>query len=347
MDGLQIYNIDLTNEKEKDEVRDFLKKFQLNYEDNVDYTIIARKSGNIAATCSKSKNILKCFAVAPELQGEGITATLITALIDKLFEEGIYHSFIFTKPKNIDIFASLNYKLLYEAEKVALLENGIYNIDSYINKIIKKEDIDIREASSAIVMNCNPFTKGHEYLIEKASTLSKQVLVFIVEEDKSLFPFKARYDMVKKGTAHLGNVKVIPGGEYIISQATFPSYFLRQEDDMLKAYTSIDAGIFGRYFCKKLNINRRFVGEEPYCKVTNAYNEALLKELSKFNVELTKIPRKEMEEEAISASRVRRLIKEGNLKMIKDLVPKVTWEFLNTNEGEEIVERIKESDSPH
>lgn len=347
MYGLNIEKIHLDDEREKNEVAEFLNRFELRYDDDIDYTLVARQDGKILATASKAKNIIKAFAVDDALRGEGISTSLVTSITDKMFEQGIYHSFIFTKPKNITIFSSLNYKLIYETSKSALLENGLYNINSSLDKIIKENSIDISKTRGALVMNCNPFTKGHQFLVEKAASECEEVIVFVVEEDKSLFPFKDRFELVKQGTKYLGNVKVVKGGEYIISQATFPSYFLRQEDDKLKVYTEMDAGIFGKYFCPKFNIKTRYVGEEPYCAVTNAYNDTLVEELQKFGVEVSIVKRKTYDESAISASRVRELIKEGQMEKVKELVPETTWEFLNTKAGREIAENIKKSNSPH
>lgn len=346
MYGLAVENINLKNELEKQEVESFLQGFGLILDKDVDYTIVLREGSLIRATCSKAKNVLKCFAVSEDLRGEGITSTLISALIDKLFEQGIHHSFIFTKPDKVEIFEGLNYKLIEKVKDVALLESGIYDINKYLDKLINKYEISNKE-KSALVMNCNPFTLGHKYLIEKASEESEEVLVFIVEEDRSLFPFNVRYNLVKEGTSHLKNVKVIPGGEYIISSATFPSYFLREEGTKLKAYTELDATIFAKYFCSKLNIKKRYVGNEPYCKVTNAYNETLKEVLEKYGVEFSIIERKIHDNKEISASMVRNLIKENNLEKLKEIVPKVTFDFLNSNEGKEIMERIKRSNSPH
>jgi len=343
------YNTEWINLKDKssrEEVETFLNSFDLILDKDVDYTIIIRNGEKIAATCSKAKNVLKCFAVAEEYRGEGITAKLISTLIDKLFKQGIYHSFIFTKPATAYIFTSLNFKLLYNNEDVALLENGIYDINKALEEMKKKYHIG-RGEKAAIVMNCNPFTLGHKYLIEEASKNNKEVLLFIVEEDKSLFPFKTRYELASKGVSHLKNVKVIPGGEYIISSATFPSYFLREEGERLKAYVDLDASIFGKYFCEYFNITKRYVGEEPYCRVTRAYNEALMKVLPIYGVEVQEIHRKEFEHIAISASRVRDLIKTGNVNELKELLPQVTLEFFNTSNGREIVEKIKNTDSPH
>lgn len=342
-----IEKINLENELLVSEVKQFLSEFNLGYEKDIDYTIVMRKDRKIIATCSKAKNVLKCFAIDSEYRGEGITAKLITALIDRIFEEGIYHSFIFTKIENTKIFSSLNFKLLYTADKTALLEHGMYDVNSYIKKLIQKNNINVESKKGALVMNCNPFTNGHLYLIEEAAKKHDEVLVFIVEEDKSLFSFKHRLELVKQGVSHLKNVKVVPGGEYIISQATFPSYFLRKEDDKLKEYTKIDAGIFGKYLCKGLNITTRYVGEEPYCNVTREYNETLKEELSKLNVKVEVIKRLKYDDVPISASKVRDLIKQQKLECVKEIVPIVTWEFLNSNIGKEIMEKIKLSNSPH
>jgi [citrate (pro-3S)-lyase] ligase len=347
MYGFSVERINLKDEDAVKEVKDFLKTFELQLDDNVDFTIVIRQNEEIKATCSKSKNVFKCFAVSDDLRGEGVAAILMGAVSDKLFEEGIYHSFIFTKVENTGIFTSLGYKLIHQIENVALLESGIYDIKKYLKDIQVEYNIDTSTKKAALVMNCNPFTLGHRYLIEEASKQSEEVLVFIVEEDKSSFPFNYRYAMVKEGVSHLNNVRVIKGGEYIISQATFPSYFLRKEDVILKAYTTLDASIFGRYFCETLNITKRFIGEEPYCKVTRAYNDSLKEILPIYGVEVIEVKRKAFMEDIISASKVRKLMKEGQISDIEHIVPSSTWEFLNTTVGKEIMGKIKSSDSPH
>ncbi|MEW9095632.1 MAG: [citrate (pro-3S)-lyase] ligase [Clostridiaceae bacterium] len=347
MFGIQVNKINLKDSEERLEVHNFLEEFGLKLDDDVDYTVVVRQEGKVKATCSKAKNIFKCFAVSDDLRGENVTSTLISNLIDKLFEEGIYHSFIFTKPDKVKIFTSLNFKVIYEAEDAVFLEYGLYDINKALDKMVKEHNIDLNTSKGALVMNCNPFTLGHRYLIEQASKACEEVLIFIVEEDKSLFPFKERYSLVKEGTKDLENVKVIPGGEYIISSATFPTYFIRQEDVRLKAYAEIDAGIFGKYFGSKLNIKKRLVGEEPYCNVTNAYNQTLKEVLPKWGMDLEIIKRKEFEGSFISASKVRNYIKEDKIEEAKNMIPEVTWNFLNTEKGKEIVEKIKKSNSPH
>ncbi|MDP4160940.1 MAG: [citrate (pro-3S)-lyase] ligase [Bacillota bacterium] len=350
--------VNLNDRSEREEVETFLEGFGLILDHDVDYTVVIRDglrnetlaSSSIIATCSKAKNVLKCFAVTEGHRGEGITSVLISTLIDKLFSQGLYHSFIFTKPANAHVFEALNFKLIHSNDDVSLLENGLYDINKALENMKRNDNLGDAE-KAALVMNCNPFTLGHQYLIEEAAKNNQEVVVFIVEEDQSLFPFKVRSELVRKGIAHLKNVKVLPSGEYIISSATFPSYFLREEGERLRAYADLDASIFGKYFCKHLNITRRYVGEEPFCKVTKAYNEALKNVLPGYGVEVHEVPRKVFENIAISASRVRVLLKEGDaqsqLHQLDGLLPQVTLEFLATNYGKEIVERIKGSHSPH
>lgn len=339
--------VNLNDRQERLEVETFLEGFNLVLDHDVDYSVVIKeetsKGGSIIATCSKAKNVLKCFAVAEEHRGEGITSILVSTLLDKLFSQGVYHSFIFTKPANVHIFADLNFKLIHSSPDVALLENGLYDIDQALETMKKNYDLGETE-KAALVMNCNPFTLGHQFLIEEASRSNTEVLVFIVQEDLSLFPFEARYDMVSKGVGHLNNVKVLPSGEYIISSATFPSYFLREEGERLRAYVELDASIFGKYFCRHFNITKRYVGEEPYCQVTRAYNEALKTVLPNYGVELHEVKRKLRGDVVISASRVRELLKEGDtparLDQLNKLLPEVTLKFLDSSQGREIVEGL-------
>ncbi|WP_407306759.1 [citrate (pro-3S)-lyase] ligase [Desulfosporosinus sp. SB140] len=342
--------VNLNDPLERQEVEAFLQGYDLILDRDVDYTVVVRNGSlsSIIATCSKAKNVLKCFAVAKEQRGEGITSLLISALIDKLFSQGIYHSFIFTKPSNIRVFAAFNFKLIHSTPDVTLLENGLYDIDSTLEKMKKNYNIGEGE-KAALVMNCNPFTLGHQYLIEEAAKNNDEVLVFIVEEDQSLFPFEARYEMAVKGTGHLKNVKVLPSGEYMISSATFPSYFLKEEGERLRAYTELDASIFGKYFCRRLNITKRYVGEEPYCRVTKAYNEALKSVLPNYGVKLYEVKRRLWQDAPISASRIRELLKQKDIQAqhghLDKLLPEATLKFLRSNLGKEIVERLNSSSS--
>jgi len=346
-----VEKLHLNNPLEIVEVREFLSKFNLDYETDIDYTVVIRENHKIIATCSKSKDILKGFAIDENLQGQGITNLLIKNIQDRLFEEGIFHSFIFTKPQYSITFQSFGYKVIASVEEVILLEYGFSEIKKTLEDIKNKFNIDVTTPKTALVMNCNPFTLGHRYLIEEASKSSEKVLVFIVEEDLSTFSFKDRYNMVKNGVKDLQNVIVIPGGKYIISSATFPSYFLREESEIMKAYAKLDATIFCDYFCDYFNITKRMLGEEPYCPVTNNYNKSLKEILNKKNIEVEVIPRKWIAnpENFISASKVRSFLRSNfdSLEELSDFIPDVTLKFLQTKEGKEVIEKIKNSNTPH
>jgi [citrate (pro-3S)-lyase] ligase len=345
MNDIIIEKINLKSHERK-QIEVFLKGFDLTLDNDVEYTAAAKDDDEIVGTCSYAGKVLKCFAVKEELQGEGIAAKLITHVTDILFEKGVNETFIFTKLNNKGTFMGLGYNEVYSTRGVVLLEGGMANISKYINSMFKKSSLD-NGKKAGLVMNCNPFTLGHRYLIEKAAEENEEVVVFIVEEEKSLFPFRIRLELVKKGTQHLKNVHVIPGGNYIISSNTFPSYFLRQEDERLLEYIRLDAGIFGKYIAPVFNINRRYIGTEPYCGVTNSYNNALMEVLPSYDVEVRLVERIAFDGAAVSASRVRELIKSECWEEIKKIVPESTYSFLLSREAEVIIKRIQESSSPH
>lgn len=345
MYNLVIEKIDLnTNERLK--VERFLLGFNLFLDKDVDCTFVAKKRGEILGTCSYSGKIIKCFAVKKEMREQGIALKLITHITNDLFNKGVYENFIFTRPENSNIFGKLNYHKVYATEEVVLLEGGMGNIKKYIKEMYSDSGLGEGE-KAAIVMNCNPFTLGHRYLIERASRENSKVIIFVVEENRSLFPFYVRQDLVKQGTKDLKNVHVLSGGSYIISANTFPSYFLRQEDKRLDAYVKLDAGIFGRYIAPVFNINKRYVGTEPYCNITKKYNEALVNILPRYNIEVKVLERFYREGKAISASEVRKLIKLEHWKEMKKIVPKTTYDFLISSNAKYIVEKIKRSEAPH
>ncbi|SEF85344.1 [citrate (pro-3S)-lyase] ligase [Caloramator fervidus] len=338
--------MEIIETKELDKVENFLKDFDLSLEKDVDITLIAVEDGRIIGTCSASGNIIKDFAVSSEYQNEGVASKLLTQIQNRLFDKGVYETFIFTKPQNRHIFEGLGYRFVEGSEDVILLEGGLANVEKYVKNMFIKSGLSSNE-KACLVMNCNPFTLGHRFLIETASKENEEVVVFVVEENKSLFPFDVRLKLVKEGVKDLKNVRVMPGGKYIISSATFPSYFLRKEDVRLKAYTRLDAKIFGRYIAKEFNIKRRYVGEEPYCKVTKAYNSALLEILPSFGVEVKVVERLKVDGVKISASFVRNLIKQGKIYETKKFLPSTTYEFLISSDAKDIIEKIKRSDSPH
>lgn len=184
--------------------------------------------------------------------------------------------------------------------------------------------------NGSIVMNCNPFTLGHRYLIEYAASKVDYLYIFVVEENRSYFDFKDRLELVKKGTADLKNVIVLPSGNFIISATTFPGYFYKSDLKEAKIDCSNDLNVFAQYIAPALNIKVRFAGQEPLDPVTNQYNEGMAEILPKNGIRFEVIPRKKDEEgtSVISASRVRKCLEEGKLDEIRQIVPPTTYDYL-------------------
>ena len=206
--------------------------------------------------------------------------------------------------------------------------------DEYSNglKKYKKELIKIKEKQigkiGAIVMNCNPFTMGHRYLIEYASNKVDFLFVFAVEEDKSIFSFKDRYELIKQGTVDLDNVTVLPSGKFIISSLTFSDYFQKSKIQERNIDPSQDVMLFAKEIAPTLGITVRFAGEEPFDNITAQYNDAMRKILPQYGMTFEEIPRKESAGEVISASRVRKLLADNNFEQIEKIVPPSTLAYL-------------------
>ena len=179
-------------------------------------------------------------------------------------------------------------------------------------------------------MNCNPFTLGHLYLVEYAAAKVTCLYIFVVEEDKSEFPFADRIKLVRQGVKHIPNVEVLPSGKFIISQQTFSGYFNKASLQDVQVDSSEDVEIFGKEIAPELGITIRFAGEEPKDNVTRQYNETMKRILPRYGVEFCEIPRKTFGDEPISASTVRAALNAGDIEKVKKLVPDTTFEYLRT-----------------
>lgn len=325
---------------EKEAVINFLKKQGLNYESDIEYTMVIKKGNQIVATGSLNRNVLKCIAVDEEFRNMGLTNKVVSHLINKAYQLNETNLFVYTKPSNEMKFAQLGfYKIVEIEDKVLLMENNRNGLDIFLKKLSSSRMEGNRIAG--IVVNCNPFTNGHKYLIEKAASECDWLHVFVVWEGKSIFPPEARFKLVKEGTKHINNVTVHQGINYIISSATFPSYFLKQDQDVVEVHAKLDLTIFGSKIAPTLGINLRYVGEEPYCPVTSKYNKIMKKILPSFGIKVIEVPRKDSSGEIISATKVRCLIQDDDYETAKKFIPESTYQYLFTQEGKQICENIK------
>lgn len=331
--------LNLNNENEVNELREFLKNYGVAFE-MPDKSYVIRKEGRIIATGSSEGNVLKYFFVDCTYSGQGAISSIFNELLEHILEKGYKSYFVFTTPNNKSIFQSLGLTEVSSTDKVILLEGGFYSIEKWLEDI-KKEIGPKAGARGAIVANCNPMTLGHKYLVTEALNYVDELLVFVVEEDLSVFPFEKRFQIVKEELKDFENVKVLKGGPYIISRGTFPTYFIKKQDDLLGIYTDLDATIFGEQIARGLEIYTRFLGTEDSDTVTNAYNKALIKVLDDYNVEAKLISRLKMGDKTVSATYVRGLIKEDRLEEAYKYLTIATKEFLNTECGEEVIQEIK------
>jgi len=203
-------------------------------------------------------------------------------------------------------------------------------IAEYTNGILKEFPLSSDSMiCGSIVMNCNPFTKGHRYLIEYASKQVERLYIFVVQEDKSFFRFVDRLEMVKQGTSDLKNVVVVSSGKFIISSLTFPEYFMKDYVKEKNFDVSMDVETFCKHIAPPLHIKKRFAGEEPFDPVTLNYNENMRRILPKYGMEFCEIPRLELDSErVINATEVRRLLKDRNFEAISEYVPQSTLTIL-------------------
>ena len=304
----------------------FLARAALKPDEDLDQTVTVWDEGEIIATGSRKGNLLKCIAVDPARQGEGLTATVLTELKQEAFREGHRQLFLYTKPRNRMLFQPLFFYPVAQTDAVLLMESTRNGIQNFLT------DLEAHPAKAGkvgcIVMNADPFTLGHQYLAETAAAQCDRLYIFVLSEDKGTFTAQERMRLVKAGTAHLKNVTVYPTGPYLISSATFPKYFLKDRETAQREHYLLDLAVFTKWFVPHFGITNRFAGTEPTCAVTGGYNRAMEEILPQAGVEFLEIPRRQQLNAAISASTVRREMQAGNLEALKKLVPEDTYQCI-------------------
>jgi len=314
---------------ELNDVKHLLTLNHLSFDDNVTQTVGIYDGEVMVATGSLDSNVIKMIAVDPSHQGENLTALILSHLMSILNDRGIQKYFLFTTQKSKAFFLNYNFSLIYENETIVMLENKFDTIIERLTRLKSTLTLN-RGTTAAIVMNCNPVTLGHLYLIEKCSTQNDNVLIFLVEENKSVFPYPVRLELLQKSTKHLKNVHILPSTPYIISTATFPTYFLKETSERSYAYMDLDISIFNKYFIPIFSIDFRYVGSEPLDPATNAYNETMKKILRD---KLVIIERLRNKENVVSASLIRKFAVEKKYDMIKLYTPAPTYKFLKSKKG--------------
>ena len=355
---MEIQTLNPATPRQRQRIEAFLKRNGLRIDDMNYYAAVLDDDGEMIAGGGLKDDVIKCVAVDDAHKGEAIANTLVSHLISHANQEGYGCIKLFTKPKNRQLFESLSFRLLAEAPEAILMETGIGGISNTVealkkikeesekykeyNKECKEDSKKCKENTSylttspphhltttmqptgCIVMNCNPFTLGHRYLIEQAAKQVERLYVMVVKEDCSLFAYTERKAMVEQGVADIENVNVIDGSDYAISRATFPTYFLKRLDDAADTQMLLDLDLFRRHIAPALGATVRFVGTEPTDQLTRRYNQLMHEALK----DVREINRLEKDGNAVSASRVRKAMEEGDMNTIRQLVPPTTLPYI-------------------
>ena len=340
---MNILELHPTIPRQRHQIEMFLQTNGLRYDD-VDYyaAIVDESSDEMIAGGGLKGSVIKCVAVADGHKGEAVANVIVSHLIAKANAEGCQCVKLYTKPDNRQLFESLSFRLIAESPNAILMETGVGGIEKYSEELrVKSEELRVkseelkndesvvsnaRKPIGVIVMNANPFTLGHRFLVEQSSELVERLYVVVVREDCSMFSYNERKAMVSQGVRDIGNVVVVDGSDYAVSAATFPTYFLKQLSDATDTQIILDLDLYRRRIAPALGATIRFFGSEPTDPLTRRYNELMHQQLGEEHVH--EIQRKQQEGSAISASRVRKAMMEGCLWDAIQLVPPTTIPYI-------------------
>lgn len=333
---MNILELHPTIPRQRRQIEMFLQTNGLRYDD-VDYyaAIVDESSDEMIAGGGLKGSVIKCVAVADGHKGEAVANVIVSHLIAKANAEGCQCVKLYTKPDNRQLFESLSFRLIAESPNAILMETGVGGIEKYSEELrVKSEELkndesvvlNARKPIGVIVMNANPFTLGHRFLVEQSSELVERLYVVVVREDCSMFSYNERKAMVSQGVRDIGNVVVVDGSDYAVSAATFPTYFLKQLSDATDTQIILDLDLYRRRIAPALGATIRFFGSEPTDPLTRRYNELMHQQLGEEHVH--EIQRKQQEGSAISASRVRKAMMECSLWDAIHLVPPTTIPYI-------------------
>lgn len=315
--------VELSVIKERAMIEAFLSDAGIRLSDGLTEMLGAAVDGELCGMAGRRDNVIQCVAVSNAARGEGVTNTLVSELFTRIRAAGYDTAFLFTKPANTELFSTLGLYVVAETAEAALMCSRRDGPARWAATLPKATG-----GIGCIVMNANPFTNGHRYLAEHGAERCDKLYVLVVESDRSRYPYADRLRLVREGTADIPNVIVCGGGPYCISQATFPSYFLKRADDAARVHAALDAKVFATRIAPALHIAVRFVGSEPYDPMTKLYNAALADALAKTDTRLVVVERMTAAGRAVSASNVRQLCDAGDWAAVEALVPPATYAYL-------------------
>ncbi len=371
MGDLYVTQIGKSDNRSLQKVHSLLLSEGIKPDKNLDYTCaIFDDDMNVIATGSSFKNTLRCFAVDKRHQGEGLLNMIASHLMEHQIELGNTHFFVYTKCETEHFFASLGFYTIEKIkDQIVFMENKKKGFENYVHRLVNETDYCVSKSvsdfvpgrdenvsaaranplssgirSAAIVMNANPFTLGHRYLVSQAAKEYDLVHIFGLSDESSLIPYDVRKKLIIDGCHDFSNVIYHDSDAYMISSATFPSYFQKDDDSVITGHAMLDAHIFCQ-IAKNLNISCRYIGSEPKSHVTGRYNTILKQELPAFGIDCVEVPRLTINEKYVSASDVRLAIKNYDKKLLRQLVPDSTYDYFTSDVSAEVRKAIVEADN--
>lgn len=335
----EIRQMRLSIPRQRRMVEAFLQDNALRLDDVDYYAGVFRVDGDeMLAGGGLKGSVVKCLAVRSDCRDEALSCRMVSHLVSVANAAGHQVVRLFTKPANRMVFESMSFRLLAEAPEAILMETGVGGIDAYRRYLGSVRDAvatapDAGEAG-VIVMNANPFTLGHRYLVEQAAQNVARLYVIAVKEEASLFSYDERLAMIRSGVAHINNVTVCEGSDYAVSATTFPTYFLKRLSDASDTQMMLDIDLFRRHIAPALGATVRFVGSEPTDMLTRRYNE-IMKQMLPRVVETERLTvRKALCEAvgdtpaAVSASLVRAAMGRHSLWEAASMVPQTSVPYI-------------------
>ncbi len=317
---VEIQSIPLSSTRFRRQVENFLATNGLRLEVVDNYFCVLGEDGSIVAGAGLKGDVIKCVAVDASARSRGLVAPLVSHIIAQASADGIINLKVFTKPENEAIFTSLGFHTIASAPLAILMENG-HGLEDYLAGVTCHSERS-EESSGVVIMNANPFTLGHRYLVEKASEQVEKLFVIPVKEDVSLFPYEERLEMIRSGCRDLATV--LEGSDYQISAATFPTYFLKDLTEASETQMRLDLDLFARHIAPALGVTVRFVGTEPSDPLTDRYNVIMKEVLPPQGISVIEIPRLGN----VQASDVRKSLEHGSFQAAAALTPPTTWPYL-------------------
>lgn len=206
-------------------------------------------------------------------------------------------------------------------------------MSDYLRLVERHRNDDSNLTKGCIVMNANPCTNGHIYLINEALKQVDILYVFLVEGSTGGFEYLDRLHMLEENFIGNDNVVILSGGSILTSEICFPDYF-NTDRSVCKTSPLLNHKVFALRIAPRLGISKRFFGEEPYDMVTKALNDSAELFLPSNGVEVIILDRLRYGDQVVSAKTVRRLFSENRFELIAPLVPFSTFRQLSNMVGQ-------------